>query len=87
MRALPLLLLLASPCAAQPADCTATMPNGPLLPLQLDLAGRPGVPRDVTGQAFVALPMMPQGNACRDAPPPPRDVLRGPPSDDLLKGP
>ena len=88
MRALLLLLLLvASPCAAQPADCPVTPPQGPMLPLQLDLAGRPGVPRGTTGQTFVAVPMLPQGNACHDAPPPPSDALRGPPSVDLLRGP
>lgn len=87
MRALVVLLLLGSPCAAQPADCPAPPPRGPVLPLELELAGRPGVPSGVAGQAFVAVPMMPQGNACHDARPPPRDVLRGPPSDDLLRGP
>jgi hypothetical protein len=87
MRALLLLMLLVSPCLAQPADCPAPAANGPMLPLQLDLAGRPGVPRGVTGQAFVAVPLTPQGNACHDAPPPPKDVLRGAPSDDLLKHP
>ena len=87
MRALCLLLLLASPCLAQPADCPTAPPQGPVLPLALDLAGRPGVPRGITGQAFVAVPLTPQGNACHDAPPPPRDVLRGAPSADLLRGP
>ena len=83
-----LLLAIASNYAsAQPADCPAPPPRGPVLPLELELAGRPGVPSGVAGQAFVAVPMMPQGNACHDARPPPRDVLRGPPSDDLLRGP
>ncbi len=87
MRPLCLLLMLASPCLAQPADCPVPPPTGLVLPLWLDLAGRPGVPSGATGQAFVAVPMTPQGNACHDAPPPPRDVLRGAPSEDLLRGP
>ena len=87
-----LLLVLASfRVAAQPADCPSMPPSGPMLPLSLDLAGRPGVPRGVTGQAYVYLPMGAPGVAC-DNPPPPRDVLRGeplmgPPSADLLRGP
>ena len=87
MRALVILLLLAAASPAQPADCPAPAPNGPVLPLELDLAGRPGVPKGVTGQAFVAVPLTAQGNACRDTAPPPRDVLRGAPSADLLRGP
>jgi hypothetical protein len=66
-----------------------------MLPLQLDLNGRPGVPVGVTGQANIALPMGTPGVACDDAPLPPRDALRGPPGDvlggtpspDLLRGP
>ena len=87
MRLPLLLLMLASPCLAQPADCPVPPPTGAVLPLWLDLAGRPGVPSGTTGQAIVAVPMIPQGNACHDAPLPPRDVLRGPPSADLLRGP
>jgi hypothetical protein len=66
-----------------------------MLPLSLDLAGRPGVPAGTTGQAYVVVPTVPPGVACRDAPPPPPvDILRGepgstfgPPSHDLLHGP
>ena len=65
-----------------------------MLPLSLDLAGRPGVPRGVAGQAYVDLPIGPPGIACRDARPPPRDILHGEPgnpmgpsSPDLLRGP
>jgi len=98
MRMLPaaLLLMTFAPwgLAAQPADCPSAPPTGPMLPLALDLAGRPGVPKGVTGQAYVAVPMSAPGTACQDAPPAPRDTLRGepgsilgPPSHDLLRGP
>jgi hypothetical protein len=82
--------------AAQPADCPTASPTGQALPLALDLAGRPGVPNGVTGQSFVAVPLSPPGMACADdAARPPHDVLRGepgdvlggPPSPDLLRGP
>lgn len=81
--------------AAQPADCPSTQPSGPTLPLALDLAHRPGVPKGVTGQALVGVPLSPPGMACADTKPPPRDVLRGeagdvlegPPTPDLLRGP
>jgi hypothetical protein len=91
-----LLVVLASfGVAAQPADCPAEPSAGPMLPLSLDLGGRPGVPRGVTGQAYVGVPMGAPGVACGSAPrPPPRDILRGepgnvlgPPSPDLLRGP
>jgi hypothetical protein len=90
-----LLLMLASHgVGAQPADCPGEPAAGPMLPLSLDLHGRPGVPRGVTGQAYVDVPMGTPGIACGGAPPPPRDVLRGepgnllgPPSTDLLRGP
>jgi hypothetical protein len=90
-----LVLVLASHgVAAQPADCPTEPSAGPMLPLSLDLAGRPGVPRGVTGQTYVEVPMGAPGIACRNAPPPPRDILRGepgnvlgPPSPDLLRGP
>ena len=80
--------------AAQPADCQVEPSAGPMLPLSLDLAGRPGVPAGTTGQAYVAVPVGPPGVACRDAAPPPSDILRGepgdpfgPPTRDLLRGP
>ena len=90
-----LLLLTASRVAvAQGADCPAEPSDGPTLPLSLDLAGRPGVPAGVTGQADVAVPLNAPGMACRDASPPPSDILRGEPGDplgppvqDLLRGP
>lgn len=81
---------------AQPADCPQPPPSGPGVPLSLDLAGRPGVPSGLTGQAYVQVPVdQPGGYACEDRRPPPQDVLRGhpgdalrgPPSPDLLRGP
>ncbi len=91
-----LLLLAAGRAAAQPADCPQPPGDGSSLPLSLDLAGRPGVPSGVTGQAYINVPIGAPGDyACDDDPPPPRDilhgppgdVLRGPPSADLLRGP
>ncbi len=94
---LALLLLFAHPLAAQPADCPPVPSTGPVVPLAIDIAGRPGVPKGVSGQAYVNVPMgPPAGTACHhDALEPPRDVLRGepgdvlggPPSSDLLRGP
>ena len=92
-----LLLLVtgADGLAEQPADCASEQWAGPTLPLSLDLAGRPGVPKGVTGHAYVEVPMGVPGIACQDpAAPPPRDILRGEPgnllgpsSPDLLRGP
>ncbi|HEY2618934.1 MAG TPA: hypothetical protein VGI78_16460 [Acetobacteraceae bacterium] len=82
-----LLAIALNNAAAQPADCPTEAVTGPMLPLALDLAGRRnGVPPGTTGQAYVEVPVTPPGIACRDAPPPPSDVLRGEPGD-LLRGP
>ena len=86
--AVALLLLLAGGADAQPADCTPAPVMGPVVPMGIDIAGRPGVPKGTSGQAYVGVPMgAPAGNACADTPPPPKDVLRGEPSVDLLRGP
>jgi hypothetical protein len=89
-----MLLVALRGVGAQPADCPAEPSTGPMLPLSLDLGGRAGVPRGVTGQAYVGVPMGAPGVACGGAPPPPRDILRGEPgnvlgpsSPDLLRGP
>jgi hypothetical protein len=68
-----------------------------VLPLALDIGGRPGVPRGTTGQVYVGVPIPPPGAMnCTNSPPPgPADILRGepgnvlggPPSPDLLRGP
>jgi len=81
-----LLVLLACPAMAQPADCVTPQPAGPVVPMAIDLAGRPGVPTGVHGLAAINVPMgAPAGNACHDEAPLPRDVLRGEPGD-LLNG-
>ena len=88
-------------CAAmaQPADCPVdpSAEGGGVLPLALDIGGRPGVPRGTTGRVYVGVPIPPPGSmACTNsAPPGPKDILRGdpgnvlsgPPSRDLLRGP
>jgi hypothetical protein len=92
-----LLLLSARPVAAQPADCAPAPPTGPVIALGIDLARRPGVPKGTSGQVYLSLPVGPlAGNDCHDDPPKPLqdvlrvepgDVLAGPPSPDLLRGP
>jgi hypothetical protein len=66
------------------------------LPIGIDLAGRPGVPKGVSDQVYLGAPVgAPAGTACHDDPPPPRDILHGEPGDvlggkpspDLLRGP
>ncbi len=61
------------------ADCTAAEPNGPTLPLSLNLPNN-------NGEVYVAIPITPPRMACEEAPRPPADVLRGEPGD-LLHGP
>jgi hypothetical protein len=92
-----LLLMSLAPLrvTAQPADCRSAPASGDMLPLSLDLGRRPGVPRGVTGLAWVGVPMGAPGLACPNEPQAPlRDILRGepgsllgPPSPDLLRGP
>ncbi len=91
------LLVMIPPCASgQQTDCPPAQPGGPGLPLSIDLAGRPGVPSGLTGQVYIQVPSDPPATeSCRTERPPPRDVLggepgdvlRGPPSADLLRGP
>ena len=58
-----------------------------MLPLAIDLARRPGVPRGVSGQVYVGVPIAPNGSLeCGPAQPGPRDILHGPPGD-VLHGP
>lgn len=79
------LAMALSRAAAQPADCpTAPAPPGSSLPVAIDLAGRPGVPSGVKGQALLAVPMQPQPTDCGQ-PSAPADVLHGEPGD-LLRG-
>ncbi len=96
---LPIFAAFAGPAGSQPADCApdAESPPPASIPLQLNLHGLPGVPSGISGQAYVAVPLTEGGMSCTDAPPPPRDILRGEPGDvlhgdapsqgDLLRGP
>jgi hypothetical protein len=79
MRSVLLLLTLAVPARAQPADCAAWA-VGPELRLapRIGLEGRPGVAQGLRGQVpidFGAVPML--GTLCGADPPPDQDVLRG----------
>ena len=80
---LPLILISGPP----PADCRAPATVGSI-PLELSIAGQPGVPSNASGNIYMQLPV-PASNAlaCDDATPPPADVLGGPPARDLLDGP
>jgi hypothetical protein len=96
---LPWLLIWPVAVVAQPADCPSDPSASPggILPLALDIGGRPGVPRGATGQAYIGVPIAPSGGmACTNPAPPgpadilhgePGNVLSGPPSPDLLRGP
>jgi hypothetical protein len=78
-----MLFLLASVwLIAAPANCPTAPNSGASLPVEIGLAGRPGVPSGVNGNAYLDLPMEPHVS-CPGAPPSPSDVLRGQP-DDLL---
>ncbi|GEM_PF-4775301 len=91
-----LFLLLSAQAGAQSADCaplTQAPPGaslggaGPVLPLAIDLARRPGVPRGVSGQVYVDIPIEAyRPLECGGVPPGPSDVLHGPPGD-VLHGP
>ncbi len=99
-----LVMLVSVQAVAQPADCApltqappgASEVAGPVLPLAIDLARRPGVPRGLSGQVYVGVPIAPNGTLeCGPALPGPRDILHGPPADalhgppagNLLRGP
>jgi hypothetical protein len=96
IRVLLLLSIGLTPVAqAQPADCPTGPSKGPRLPLALDLARRPGTPAKTTGTVYVDVPLGSPGYACGRSGPLPADVLRGEPGDvlagpaspDLLRGP
>jgi len=91
-----LLVLAPLRAGAEQPDCTPAPHDGPPLDLSIDLAGRPGVPSGLTGQVEIQVPTdQPAAESCRTEQPPPRDVLggepgdvlHGPPSPDLLRGP
>ncbi len=81
----------------QPADCEPDPLPTATMPLQLDLGGLPGVARGLGGSVYADVPVAsPGGTLCRAPGPatsrdvlagPPGDVLRGPPTRDLLRGP
>jgi hypothetical protein len=86
------LLLVSAGAFAQPADCPTEPPaSGDTMPLLLDLQGMPGVPRGLSGDVGVNVPLAPPGMACTDQGPgnsdaePSSDVLAGPPGD-VLRG-
>jgi hypothetical protein len=90
-----LVMLVSMQAGAQPADCarlTQAPPGtvetaGPVLPMAIDLARRPGVPRGLSGQVYLGVPIAPNGTLeCGPAQPGPRDILHGPASD-VLHGP
>ncbi len=87
--ALLIMLLLAAPALAQPADCPA-IPVGPPMNVEIyaGLAGRTKAP--VVGPVVGALGLtgLPAfGTLCVGPPPPAGDVLRGTPAPhDLLRG-
>lgn len=86
----------ASPLAAQPADCASTPAATQTVPLALDLAGLPGVPKGAAGQVYADVPSPPPGGTvCSHTGPrrhgrilegPPGDPLAGPPIRDVLGG-
>ena len=93
-----LVLLVLGPTGAngQQTDCPPAPSGESGLDLSIDLAGRPGVPSGLTGQVYLQVPTGPPATgSCWTEPPPPHDVLggepgdvlHGPPSPDLLRGP
>ncbi len=90
-----LAMLVSAQAEAQPADCarlTQAPPGAseipsPVLPLAVDLARRPGVPRGMSGQVYLGVPIETNSSLeCGPALPGPRDILHGPPGD-VLHGP
>ncbi len=83
--------------AAQPADCPSYPAPTQTVPLQLNLAGLPGVPSSITGQVYADVPAPPPGGTVCGSERPSRpvgnvlagkagNVLAGPPATDLLRG-
>lgn len=88
-------LLLLAAAAAPPAGCLPDAANGQVMPIPLDLAGRPNIPSGLTGQTFAVLPDTLGNNGCHsplpsDAQPSTLrndsgDVLHGLPMPDSLR--
>jgi hypothetical protein len=93
MPAVALLFLAAA--AAPPADCGSAGDPGPILPLPLDLAGRPDMAAGLAGRGFAPLPGAGSSAGCRETLPTPvqsgtlrsesNDVLHGLPAPDILR--
>jgi hypothetical protein len=58
-------LLLLAAAAAPPVDCQPDAASGQVMPIPLDLAGRPDAPSGLTGQTFAVLPDALGNNGCR----------------------
>ena len=92
MRALAFFLFLPIAAHAQSADCVArpAVPGNQMsLDFSIPLARQPGVPASARGgyAGFGMQDVPANGTVCGTEPPvPPRDVLRGQPSGDLLMG-
>jgi hypothetical protein len=87
MRAFFFLFVLTASAMAQPADCTVEPPSS-ALPLSLGIGGMPGVPLGLTGNVYVAVPIV-GATSCDEVPAPPRDILHGnpmPPGENVLSG-
>lgn len=67
-------------------QCEQPQPGG-VLPLSLNLAGRPGVPQGTDGSVYVGVPVSPQDGCVSEPPPPVHDILGGDGPKDLLRGP
>jgi hypothetical protein len=83
------MLLLAMPALAQPADCPA-VPVGPPMDVEVrvDLGARTNIPAPNRATAKLVLQGLPSlGTLCQAPPPPSTDVLHGPPAPrGLLRG-
>ena len=88
-------LLFLAAAAAPPGDCGSAGDPGPVLPLPLDLAGRPGMATGLAGHGFAALPGAGASFDCREVLPNAQqpgtlrsessDILHGLPAPDILR--
>jgi hypothetical protein len=67
--------------AAVAADCPAVPANGASMQFSVDVAGQPGVPKGVSGQAYLDLPIAPKVACPADEAKSAPDTLRGEPGD------
>jgi hypothetical protein len=88
-------LLSLAAAAAPPSDCGAIGDSGQVLPLPLDLAGRPDMAAGLAGHGFATLPGEVASTGCHNALPTASqvwtlrsessDVLHGLPAPDILR--